>query len=377
MTIANWVRVFKYLDLWYAYAADPLSQQAMIEKNLEHPASATYYQSLPKVELHRHLEGSLRLETIIEVARAHGMNFLETGQLRSLVQVHEDDPYTFQNFLSKFETLRLFYRSPEVIQRVTQEAIEDAAADNIRYLEMRFTPKALTVAQGFDYGEVMDWVIEAAQEASQRLGIQSRLIVSFNRHESIQIAEQVCRLAVDRISRGIVGVDLAGNEAQFSALPFAGVLKEARQAGLHITIHAGEWGGAGNISDAILALNAERIGHGVRVLEDDYVTRLAAERGVAFEVCVTSNLQSGVTPTLEDHPLPRMLEAGINVTINTDDPSISQISLSDEYFKASEILRIGKTALRERVLAAAQAAFLPDDEKEALLARLEREYPAA
>jgi adenosine deaminase len=336
-----------------------------------------FYQSLPKVELHRHLEGSLRLDTLVEVARAHGLDFLGTSRLRSLVQVHENDPYTFQNFLSKFETLRLFYRSPEVIGRITREAIEDAAADNVRYFEMRFTPKALSVAQGFAYGEVMDWVLDAAQDASAKAGIQTRLIASFNRHESIEIAERVVNLSVERMAKGVVGVDLAGNEAQFSALPFAGLFKEARKAGLHITIHAGEWGSAANVSDAILFLSTERIGHGVRALEDDYVTHLAAERGTAFEVCVTSNYQSGVVPSLGDHPLPKMLDAGLNVTINTDDPSISQIQLSDEYRKVSEDLGVGLAVLRSRVISAAHAAFIPEAEKEALVARLESEIPAS
>lgn len=346
----------------------------MPNHSLENNPSAVFYQSLPKVELHRHLEGSLRFETIVEVARSHRMDFLETGQLRSLVQVHENDPYTFQNFLSKFETLRYFYRSPEIIQRFVREAVEDAAADNVRYLEMRFTPRALCAVQGYDLGEVMDWVAEAAQEASQQSGIRTRLIVSFNRHEPVQIAERVVELAAKRVSKGIVGVDLAGNEADFSALPFAGVLKEAHQAGLRITVHAGEWGGASNVVEAIHALKADRIGHGVRILEDRYATKLAAERGIAFEVCVTSNFQSGVVATLEEHPLPKMLEAGLNVTINTDDPSISRIRLSDEYFKVSEILKIGASALRERVLAAASAAFLPEVEKKKLLATLEGEF---
>jgi adenosine deaminase len=349
----------------------------MPEKLPAYRRPIAFYQSLPKVDMHRHLEGSLRLETMAEVARAHGMDFMGTNRLRNMVQVHESDPFTFQNFLSKFETLRLFYRSPEVITRITREAIQDAAADNIRYCELRFTPKALSVAQGFNYDEVMDWVADAAQKASAEVGIQTRLIASFNRHESLEIAEQVTRLAAERIPKGIIGIDLAGNEAQFSGLPFAGLFKEARQAGLHVTVHAGEWGGAANVSDAILSLGAERIGHGVRVLEDDYVTQLAADRGIAFEVCVTSNYQSGVVPSLRDHPFSHMLTAGLNVTVNTDDPSISQIRLSDEYCKVCENLGVGLYILRMRVIAASRAAFLSSAERQALAARLEAEFPAS
>jgi adenosine deaminase len=332
-----------------------------------------FFAALPKVELHRHLEGSLRLQTMTEIARAHGMDIAGTGQLRPLVQVQNHDPMTFQNFLSKFETLRLFYRSPEVIARISREAIADAAADHVRYMELRFTPVALSVARGFELGQVMDWVIEHTSAASQEYGIKTNLICSMNRHESVALAEKVVKQAVDRKDRGIVAIDLAGNEAQFSALPFAGLFKEARQAGLHITAHAGEWGGPENIAVALVNLGAERIGHGVRVLEDSSVVDLAASRGAAFEVCITSNYQSGVVPALSEHPFVRMLNRGLNVTLNTDDPSVSGIVLSDEYRVASQDLGLPLNVLSERILAAAQAAFLPEHERQRLIADLSTE----
>lgn len=334
-----------------------------------------FYYNLPKVELHRHLEGSLRLRTLLDVGRAHGLTLPNTGKLRELVQIGENEEYSFSNFLSKFETLRLFYRSPEVIERITRETIEDAAADNIRYLELRFTPVALGRAEGFPMGEVMDWVIEGTLNAQQEFGVKTGLIVSFNRHEPVELAEKVVELAAERIDRGIVGVDMAGDEAHYPGRGFLGVFKRAKEAGLHLTVHAGEWGGPENIMDAILYMHADRIGHGVRVLEDPEVTALARDRGTAFEVCVTSNYQSGVIPSLTVHPLPRMLSLGLNVTINTDDPSISQITLGDEYRLLCEDMGFTLQALRERVLCAAGAAFLPEAEKATLIASLESDFP--
>jgi adenosine deaminase len=345
----------------------------------QHPASRRsieFYRAFPKVELHRHLEGSLRLNTLWEVAREHDMVIPSTGRLRSLVQVTEKEPYTFENFLSKFETLRMFYRTPEIIGRVTREAIADAANDQVRYMELRFTPAALSKAQGYSLTEVMDWVIEGVEAAQQENTIQVRLIASVNRNESISLAEQVAQLAVDRRDRGIVGLDLAGNEAHFSALPFSRVFREAQQAGLHITAHAGEWGGPANVSDAILGLAAERIGHGVRVMEDAKVVALALEHNPTFEVCVTSNYQSGVVPVLSEHPLMRMLAAGLEVTLNTDDPSISQICLSDEYCLAVEDLNLPLEMLKARVLTAARATFLEEDHRQALIQSLTRELSA-
>jgi len=332
-----------------------------------------FYQSLPKVELHRHLEGSARLSTLLDVRRDLGMPLPSTGKLRELVQVREEDKLTFENFLSKFQTLRLFYRSPEVIERITRETIEDAASDNIRYMELRFTPLALSRAESFPLAEVMDWVVEAANQAEEDFNVKTRLIASVNRHEGPAVAEEVAQLAVDRIDRGMVGMDLAGNEANFSGMPFLGVFKEARQAGLHITIHAGEWGGAENVLDAMLYLNAERIGHGVRVLEDPNVTSLARERNIPFEVCVTSNYQSGVVSSLSVHPLPRMLSLGLNATVNTDDPNISQITLSDEYRLACEDLRIDLDDLKKCVLSAARAAFIEEVERTELEKELSKE----
>ncbi|HVN52942.1 MAG TPA: adenosine deaminase [Anaerolineaceae bacterium] len=332
----------------------------------------TFFVQLPKVELHRHLEGTLRLKTMLDIARTHGITLPMEQHLRALVQMQPDEPFTFSNFLSKFQTLRLFYRSPEAIARVTREAIEDAARDQVVYLELRFTPVALSRAEDFPLADVMDWVCDAAREGEQATGLTTRLIASVNRHENPSLAEKVARLAAERQSRGICGLDLAGNEVEFSARPFMGIFREARESGLHITVHAGEWRGADNVREAIEDIGAERIAHGVRVLEDPEVVALARDLGTPFEVCITSNYQTGVFPTLRQHPLLSMLNQGLNVTINTDDPSISQITLSNEYCLACQELGLTTAQLHGRILAAAQAAFLAEDDRRALIERLEQ-----
>jgi len=337
-------------------------------------ASLHTYRALPKVELHRHLEGSLRLDTMVDIAQQHGITIpADVLRLSTLVQVQEQDKFTFQNFLAKFNTLRLFYRSPDVIHRITREAVEDAAKDNVRYMELRFTPVALSRAERFPLHDVVDWVITSARDAAKKNNVIVRLIASVNRHESTDLAEQVAWLAAEHLEDGIVALDLAGNEAEFPSHPFYGVFKEARQSGLHVTIHAGEWGPARNIKEAIEELGAERIGHGVRVLEDENIVALARERNTAFEVCVTSNYQSGVVGSLESHPLLKMFENGINVTINTDDPSISRITLSHEYYTACDELQMPQFTLKERIVAAAKAGFLQENEKEKLVIQLTKE----
>jgi adenosine deaminase len=336
-------------------------------------APLNIYHALPKVDLHRHLEGSLRLTTMLDIARAHGITIpVGLVSLSGLVQIQDEDPLTFTNFLEKFKTLRLFYRSPEVIHRVTREAVEDAAKDNVRYLELRFTPVALSRAEGFPLHDVMDWVITGSQEAARKHKIKVGLIASVNRHESPELAEQVARLAAEHVNKGMVGMDLAGNEAEFPAEPFVPVFREARQSGLRLTIHAGEWGGAPNVREAIEVLQAERIGHGVRVLEDPSVTALARERGVIFEVCVTSNYQSGVFASLGAHPLKDMFEQGLKVTLNTDDPSVSRITLSNEYHLVCDELGLPFETLKQSILTAAGAAFLPEPEKAKLVSSMKK-----
>jgi adenosine deaminase len=330
------------------------------------PEELEFYRKLPKVELHRHLEGSLRFDTVREVSRSHKLGLPGTDVLAKMVQIQEEEANTFENFLSKFQTLRLFYRSPEIIGRIAREAVIDAAADNIRYLELRFTPAALSRAEGFGLGEVMDWVIAGAGEAGREVGIDIRLIASVNRHESPNLAEKVIDLAVERISAGVVGVDLAGNEAQFSALPFAKIFQDAKREGLHVTVHAGEWSGPQSVAEAMVYLGAERIGHGIRIMEDPGIVQMAKERGVVFEVCPTSNYHSGVVPTLSSHPLPGMISAGLKVSLNTDDPSISRITLAEEYWMVYREMGIDLSHQVELILAGAQAAFLPDSGKRRL-----------
>ena len=334
-----------------------------------------FYKSLPKIELHRHLEGALRLPTMLEIARKYNLDlpYNNMDQFRPLVQVMDGEPFTFQNFLSKFASLRHFFQSEEVIRQITREAITDAASDNIRYMELRFTPVALSRAKNYSLGTVMDWVIDTAEQTGHDYGVQTKLIASVNRHESIELAEEVAQLAADRISKGIIALDLAGSEADFPGEEFAGVFNEARQAGLRITIHAGEWGGPELIELAINKLSAERIGHGVRVMENPALVAEMVEKQIPFEVCPTSNYQSGVIPNLEAHPLPDMLERGLFITVNTDDPSISQIDLSDEYELCCESFGMSGKQIKHLILNAARATFLPEQEKNALIHSLENE----
>jgi adenosine deaminase len=325
---------------------------------------------LPKVELHRHLEGSIRLSTLVDVAEQYDIDLpaRDVEGLRKHVQITPDSPMDSTHFLSKFSIIRRFFNAPEVITRIAREAVEDAAADNIKYMELRFTPKALAKQMNFSFADVVRWVFAGIGEAQAGRDIKVRLIISMNRHESVAEGERALRVALDHRAKGIVGLDLAGQESGYPASPFYRLFAEAKQAGLGITVHAGEWFGPRNIKDAISVMGADRIGHGVRVVEDSKVAQLARETGTVFEVCPTSNLHSGVFPAAKYHPLRDMNDLGIKTTINTDDPAISNVTLTDELALALGPLGMTLDNVKRTILNGAQGAFLPPDEKAALVA---------
>ena len=328
--------------------------------------------ALPKIDLHRHLEGALRLTSLRAIAEQHALDLPADSldALRPYVQMVAGER-SFRQFLAKFDVLRRFYRSPEIIRRLAFEVVEDAARDNLIYLELRFTPAALASSGRFALADVTDWVIAAVADAAQAYpALQVRLIMSVNRHEPVALAEQVAQLAADRQAQGIVGLDLAGDEVNFAAEPFRGVFRAARQAGLGCVAHAGEWTGAANVREAIEHLGVQRVGHGVRVVEDPAAVALARERAIAFEVCLTSNYQSGVVDNLAAHALPQMNSLGLRTTLNTDDPGVSGITLTDEYHIAVDALGLTLSDLHQALLTAAAASLLPPAERAALSARL-------
>ncbi|MGD2058822.1 MAG: hypothetical protein PVI04_08825, partial [Anaerolineales bacterium] len=167
----------------------------------------------------------------------------EPEALRSLVQITGDESVTVAEFLGKFKSIRQFFRSREIIQRFVEEAVEDAALDSVRALELRFTPAALAQAGGFRLDEVTDWVLSAARSAGTSYGVEVACVLSVNRHEPVKIAEAVTEIAIDRVKNGVTAMDLAGDEAGFPSAPFEGLILKAKGAGIGITVHAGEWSG--------------------------------------------------------------------------------------------------------------------------------------
>lgn len=337
--------------------------------------------SLPKVDLHRHLEGSLRLDTLAEIALEHGIDLpsYDIEQLRPYVQV-TDDPPDFHRFLEKFRLLRRFYTSREAVQRIAQEAVLDAASDNIRYLELRFNPVALSRVQNFPLNDVVDWVEKAVADAQQSAGIRVCLILQVGRDDNLSVADEIVDIAIAHLGPMVRGIDLAGDEVNFPAENFKEPFQRARAAGLNVTAHAGEAVGAESIRSAVHYLGAQRIGHGIRAVENSDIVRMLYEKGTALEVCPTSNLQTGVVRGLVQHPLVDLFNLRLRVTINTDDPSVSDTTLSDEYVVAVSAIGLEQRFIYRALRNAIDAAFLPPEERAELVDRFcewLRDYPGA
>lgn len=330
--------------------------------------------ALPKVDLHRHLEGSLRLQTLAEIAQEHGIDLpsYDIEYLRPFVTVANDEP-DFHRFLEKFRLLQRFYPTQAAVERIAYEAVADAAADNIRYLELRFNPLAQARVQGFSLDEVTTWICGAVAKAQRDLDVRVNLILSIRRDVGLDVAAEIADVAVAHLDDGVVGLDLTGDEIGYPAGRFADVFRRAHREGLNVTVHAGEAGGADNVREAIVLLEAQRIGHGIRAIENSYVVDLLRERKVALEVCPTSNLQTGAVRRVGQHPLLDLLALDLRVTINTDDPSVSDTTLTDEYVVAMLALGMTFEQIKRTIVMAAESAFLLPGEREQLAAWFRKE----
>lgn len=327
-------------------------------------------QALPKIDLHRHLEGSLRLATLLEIAQEHGLDLPSHDMegLRPYVQM-TDEPHCLDTFLQKFQILRRFYTSKEAVKRIAQEAVLDAAADNIRYLELRFNPVALSRVHQFRLHDVVEWVIEAVTQAQAASNARTCLIFQIGRNEQLRTAEEITDLALAHLGPLVRGIDLAGDEAMHPADRFEPIFRRAKRAGLNITVHAGEAVNAdsdSSIRTAVLNLGAQRIGHGVRAIENSNTVQMLRERHITLEVCPTSNLHTGIVRGLSQHPLYDLFKLGMYVTLNTDDPSISATTLSQEYVVATDEIGLAPHFIYRMLRHSVEAAFIPEAERDTL-----------
>jgi adenosine deaminase len=325
---------------------------------------------MPKVELHVHLDGSLRWETVAELARGvrPEAGLPETADLRR--SVVPEGKHSLEDYLAAFLYTIPLLQTPPALERAAYELCADAAAENVIYLEIRFAP-LLHIRLDLKPRDVVTAVLAGMHRAKEELAIESGLILTALKQESTEHSIETVQLAAQFRRDGVVGVDLAGPERMFPPLKHRKALEFAHDAGLHVTIHAGEGGCPEQIKES-LDLGAERIGHGVYLFQVPRTERRVAEERIPLEMCPTSNLQIAAFMTsYADHPLPRYLELGIPVTINTDNRLMSQIDLTHEFDVVARTFKMKREAIHALTSNAVQAAFQPEDRKARLQDRVD------
>jgi adenosine deaminase len=327
--------------------------------------------SMPKAELHLHLDGSVRPETALELARTRRIEAPRTlaGMRGELVAPERCSDQA--ELLKAFDLPIALMQDAEALERVTAELVEAKAADGVRYVEIRWGP-LLHTRGGLSLADGVAAVVGGAREAAARTGTTVRLICTALRShdpaDNVRLAETAARFR----DEGLTGWDLAGPEAAFpDPLAHAGAFAAARAGGLRITLHAGEWGGAPQVRRA-LAADPERIAHGPGAADDPSLMAELTARGVTLDLCPTSNAQAGIVPSIEAHPLARLHRAGVPVTLSTDDLTVSDISLSDEYERAVGRIGLSVEELWSIDRHALEVAFADD----ASLAPLRTEFDA-
>lgn len=323
--------------------------------------------SLPLIDLHRHMDGSVRLETILELGRQHNLPLpaWDLESLRPYVQVTEPTPGVMA-FIAKFEWMVGVLVEYDACRRIAYENVEDAAREGVDYIELRFSPWFMAEPHQLDPTGVVEAVVEGAESGAAAFDTKVNLIGIMSRTYGPDIGwKELDALLKSRDH--IVALDLAGDEINQPGELFTAHFKKARQAGWHFTVHAGESAGPQSVRQAILELGAERIGHAIHAIEDPAVIDLMRERRTGIEVSLTSNVQTSSIPDYASSPLKRFLEEDLLATINTDDPGVSAIDLPYEYNVAAPAAGLTVAQIRQAQRNALEIAFLSEDEKQALL----------
>ncbi|MGV3345693.1 adenosine deaminase [Enterobacteriaceae bacterium LUAb1] len=321
---------------------------------------------LPLTDIHRHLDGNIRAQTILDLGRQFNLSLpattLET--LRPYVQVIRNES-NLVAFLEKLDWGVRVLGSLDACRRVALENMEDAARQGLHYTELRFSPGYMAMTHQLPVAGVTEAVIDGIQTGSQQFGVKANLIGIMSR----TFGEEACQHELDAFLTHrdhIVAVDLAGDELGFPGRAFHRHFNRARDAGFHITVHAGEAAGPESIWQAIRELGAERIGHGVKAAEDPALMDFLAEKEIGIESCLTSNIQTSTVTSLKQHPLKTFLDHGILATINTDDPAVQGVDIVHEYQTAAPEAGLSLAHIHQAQENGLKIAFLSEAERQTL-----------
>jgi adenosine deaminase len=321
------------------------------------------YNSIPKTEIHCHLEGAIRTQTIIDIAKEYNLELpaYEVAELDKHVKVY-DQMRNLEAVLAAFAIFQNSITSPKVVERIAWELFEDSARQNIKLFEVRFSPDWAFRGHNLDWDSCLEGLLRARERAEKEFDMAIGYIAITSR----SLGPASCVKTVDwaiRHKEQIIGIDLADSERDFPLHEFVQPVMQAKEVGLKVTIHTGEDTPASYIKETIELTDPDRIGHGIHAIEDMQVVELIKERGITLEVNPWSNYLTNSVRTIEEHPLKKLFDLGVKVTINSDDPEVLETNLNNEYRIAHEVLGMGLDEIRMCNRNACEASFIADDKK--------------
>ncbi|MGY2575128.1 adenosine deaminase [Vibrio sp. C8] len=322
--------------------------------------------NLPLTDLHRHLDGNIRTQTILDLGTKFGVKLPANNiiDLTPHVQIVEAEP-SLVAFLSKLDWGVAVLGNLDACRRVAYENVEDALNAQIDYAELRFSPYYMAMKHNLPVEGVVEAVVDGVKAGIRDFGIKANLIGIMSRTFGTEACQQELNAILSQRDN-IVAVDLAGDELGQPGELFTSHFKQVRDSGLNITVHAGEAAGPESMWQAIQDLGATRIGHGVKAIQDPKLMDYLAEHKIGIESCLTSNIQTSTVESLQSHPLKQFLEHGVLACLNTDDPAVEGIELPHEYEVAAPQAGLSQDQIRQAQINGLELAFLSDSEKEAL-----------
>ena len=330
---------------------------------------------LPKADLHCHLDGSVRATTLLELGAQYGVAMPRQTPTDLAAYMHVLDARHLEDYLERFEVTLGVMQTEAALERIAYELAIDAAADGVRYLEVRYCP-VLNQRGGLELAATIEAPLRGLARGGAETGIIARSIVTALRNHTPEVSLQLAELAVEYRKRGVVGFDLAGAEFGHPASAHAAAFAYAREHDLACTCHAGEGDGANSIRDAVHQCGAHRVGHATRLIEDPSLVEYVGDRRIPLELCLTSNVQTRVSPTYAAHPMRQYYDWGLNVVLNTDNRLMSAVTLTDEYAAANQHLDFSLDELCDVAMNGFASSFLPWAERKALMARVSGEIEA-
>lgn len=337
---------------------------------VEHPVpiSREVLRQLPKAELHCHLDGSVRPQTLLDLGEETGVTMPRPDAMSLASYMRVDDARNLEDYLARFEITLAVMQTAPALERIAYELAADAASDGVRYMEIRYAP-VLNTRGGLAMQDVVEATLRGVQRAEREHDIVPRLILCALRHQPVSVAIEQAELAVAFRNDGVVGFDLAGGEAGNPASRYAEAFAFAQRNDVCCTCHAGEGDGPDSVRDALFGCQVHRLGHATRLIEDRELTEYANTHRVPLEICITSNVQTRVADSHARHPLREYYDRGLNVILNTDNRLMSGVTLTDEYAAANAALGFTFDELAEVALNGFESGFLPAADRSRLAAR--------